>query len=636
MLQLSWNIQSDLTINDSSCSAILSCSATVSIYCIKTSSCEFAISESNIQSEYLAFEHQYIQHQNIYSRVLRNNQSIYLSICLTIYLSVYSFAQSTTIEIMTINIEETCRKLDVMTNSLKIIMTEQETIARKNYHREFDIFMSSLFVSDKYSEEEMMYKEDIVIYRDDNRFINNLKIRRNDDFQFKAKLVARYCFQDWTADWFFDLMKKLQNRITLNLDTLCFRICQKYEQKWRKKQQKVEQHRFIEQQQVEKVRIAKKRAKIFACRRCSVKFSSNTKFHQHIQNYHQKKIEKSASEIAKSTSSELVASKSVIVISTSFFTSKAMLVKITKSETAKSTSKTMIIMSTFFATSSSSSESTLMLTSSISQSESIIDNSFSMISSVTSIATSRKQIFWAEIVSRSIIASKSSRLSVSIFKIVSSIAKIASNICSSTSSSIFSRNSTSKHQKQKLYLIIDDLFRMFAERFKRTNLLRINDRIKKNKSSSKFFNQIKITFYFRFAVNQHRSISQNSKISNSRSFHQLMNAKTIRTIFNKWFEKSIISSYKISIFSRLFIFEIFSISSYKMSSISSFQSMIASCKFSIRILVSSISRVCFNISDSRRICRICSDIFESNNDLHRHLRAIHFDQATRRHRRWII
>ena len=134
---------------------------------------------------------------------------------------------------MTINVEKTCQKLDVMTNAFKITMTKQKTIARKNYHRKFDIFMSNFFVSDKYSEKNMMYKENIIIYRNVNRFINNFQIKRKDESQFKTKLVARYCFQNWIANWFFDFMKKLQNQIAWNFDILCNRLCQKYKQKWR-------------------------------------------------------------------------------------------------------------------------------------------------------------------------------------------------------------------------------------------------------------------------------------------------------------------------------------------------------------------------------------------------------------------
>ncbi|KAG7005490.1 hypothetical protein G7Y79_00019g046700 [Physcia stellaris] len=42
-----------------------------------------------------------------------------------------------------------------------------------------------------------------------------------------------------------------------------------------------------------------------ACRRCSAKFSNNTKLHQHIQDHHQKKPEKPASEITIPSPNEL-------------------------------------------------------------------------------------------------------------------------------------------------------------------------------------------------------------------------------------------------------------------------------------------------------------------------------------------
>ena len=61
-------------------------------------------------------------------------------------------------------------------------------------------------------------------------------------------------------------------------------------------QQQVEQKRIEKarlekkRQEIEKqARIEKKRLKVFACKRCSVKFSSNTKFHQHICDHHTKK-----------------------------------------------------------------------------------------------------------------------------------------------------------------------------------------------------------------------------------------------------------------------------------------------------------------------------------------------------------
>ena len=200
--------------------------------------------------------------------------------------------------------------------------------------------------------------------------------------------------------------------------------------------------------------------------------------------------------------------------------------------------------------------------------------------------------------------------------------KIATIVCSSTSQFIFSQKSISKQQHQKFYFIIDDLFEMFAEKRTKSNSLHI----KKIEFFSKIFHQFKITFYFRFAINQNKSINQNSKTSNSKNFHQFMFAKMNRVKFtlSKKFEKSIILSYKTSIFFHLFISKIFNISSYKMSNI--LYSMIALCKFSIDLFISFIIRA---FSCRFHVCRICNDIFESNNDLHRHLRAIHFDHAFR-------
>ena len=302
------------------------------------------------------------------------------------------------------------------------------------------------------------------------------------------------------------------------------------------------------------VRIEKKRVEVFACKRCNAKFSNNTKLHQHVQDHHQKKSTKFADEIAISTSSE----------------------------------------------------SALMLASSIDQSKSIFNISLFLISSATSLATSKKSTFWVEITSRSVISSKSSRLSISTSKSISKARKISSDICSSTS-----QKSTSKYQKS--HLTIDDLFEMFAKKFKELNLLRI----KKNSSFSRLFHQVKITFYFRSAVNQSKSISQSLKTSNSRSFQQHTFAKSIRNTLNKWLKKSIISSYKISIFFRLFTSENLSVLSYKLLAIFDRSSSL----FTFRVF--------HNFSTFSHFCRICCDTFESNNDLHRHIRAIHFNQESR-------
>ena len=387
-----------------------------------------------------------------------------------------------------------------------------------------------------------------------------------------------------------------------------------------KRRAEIEAVRIVKKQQ----KIEQTRLKVFACRRCSAKFSSNIKLHIHVQNHHQKKIEKSvANEFAMIASFSFITSNEFVEV-----TSIAIFASIS---TFLFTSKAMITMFTFSATSSSSSESKSLLTLSVSHSESISKFSLLDISFVTSkqsftepIATSKKSLFWVEMISRSIMTSKFSRFSIFTSKSISTCTKIASIICSST----FFQKSVSKHQHQKFYLIIDDLFEMFVEKRTKSNLIHI----KKIEFFSKISHQFKITFYFKFAINQSESITQNSKTSNQRSFQQHTLAKSNRVkfnSFNKWFEKSIILSYKTSIVSRLQISEISNISSYKMSSISRFQSMIAFCKFSILLSISFIIRISFDIFVSCHSCRICSDIFESNNDLHRHLRAIHFDHAFR-------
>ena len=140
----------------------------------------------------------------------------------------------------------------------------------------------------------------------------------------------------------------------------------------------------------------------------------------------------------------------------------------------------------------SSSESALMLTSSDTSkakfvkitiiavtTSSEIKAKFVRITSVaestfSATSTSKKSIFWTEIVSRSIVSSKSSRLSISSSKSISRALENASLTLSSTSSQK-SAQLRSKHQNtpsqksaqmrpkhQKPYLTLDDLHRMFA------------------------------------------------------------------------------------------------------------------------------------------------------------------------------
>ncbi|KAG7002277.1 hypothetical protein G7Y79_00028g062980 [Physcia stellaris] len=410
---------------------------------------------------------------------------------------------------MAVSIEETCRKLDTMTNALKITMAEQEAIARKDYHRECDIFMPSLFVSDKYPEEDVMYKEDIAIYRDANRFINNLKIKH----------------------WFFDLMKKLQNQIALNLDILCNRLDQKYEQEWRSMRDQQQQKKQRIKQETEEARIAKERAEAFACRRCPAKFPSNTKLHQHIQDHHQKPA-KPAGEIAKPT----------------------------PSEPAKMTTADLTPPQNLLHRSKPTSDTSLPLTPPATPMA-------SKPSTPASPATPRNQLSWAEIASRPVIAPKPSRLPIPTPKRLPSIAETAPITCPPTP------QPAPKHQKP--YLTIEDLFEMFGGKPKRTDLFHTkhhtrNDAHSRAISPSSYSYQAKITAYFSPAANQGIRISQGSKTPNPRSFQQHTPAESNRTKStpSKWSEKSAISPYKTSTFSRLPTSEISSILPYKMPVIS--------------------------------------------------------------------
>ena len=368
-------------------------------------------------------------------------------------------------------------------------------------------------------------------------------------------------------------------------------------------------------EEVEQARIAKERAEPFTCRRCPARFPSNIKLHQHVQDHHQKPT-KSACEIAKPTPSEL-AKIIPSETATSPSTPKAESVKITT--TAEPTPKAVATMPTPSATPPSTSEPAVMLTPPSILQESISDHSLPLTPPATPISTStatpRKQISWAEIASRPVIAPKPSRLPVPTPKRRPNIAEIAPVTCPPTPLATPSYTPDPKHQKP--YLTIEDLFEMFDGKPKRMDLLHTKNQNKKGPSSPKISCQAKITSYFRPAVNQNKTISQASKTPNPKSFHQHMPAEPNRTTPSKWSEKSPILPYKTSTFSHLPTSEILGVLPYKMPVISD------------RLPRLPTPRAPFGISASCHSCRICRGTFGSNNGLHRHLRAIHFDQAPR-------
>ena len=177
--------------------------------------------------------------------------------------------------------------------------------------------------------------------------------------------------------------------------------------------------------QENEIRIAAKRAEEYTCRRCkhSIRFDSNIKLHEHIRTRHAKKsksAQQSVESVFSPSTSPVSSSQSII--------------------SSLSTSPKLIVKS--LATSS--------------------EFSFEIASESSSIATSRKPISWAEIVSRPV-ASKLSRLSIATSKSVCKSLENASIACSSTPS----RTPSSKPQgiqNQKPYLTVNDLYRMFAEK----------------------------------------------------------------------------------------------------------------------------------------------------------------------------
>ena len=264
-----------------------------------------------------------------------------------------------------------------------------------------------------------------------------------------------------------------------------------------KKQQQIDK-------KVEQTRIAKKqkeiRLTIFACRRCFVKFSSNTKFHEHIRDHHTKK-------------SKFVVSSSFI-FSISSFTSFYLTIFLFDSSKFASQSKTLSIFFTF----------SISIFSSFSSSKRVISSKFSFLSN-----------------SASEFVSKHSENTI---------------ICSFIFSFIFQKFATMRsiflyNLFSKLYLTIDDLFRMFVEKSKSINLQqhqkhqffsRIFDISKRN------FTQMRIIFYF-------LSISKSRKFEIFILMYDSIKQST-RTSFQRFFSSRFFFSIRF-LFSTIFYFFLF-------------------------------------------------------------------------------
>ncbi|KAG7009248.1 hypothetical protein G7Y79_00003g011160 [Physcia stellaris] len=211
----------------------------------------------------------------------------------------------------------------------------------------------------------------------------------------------------------------------------------------------------------------------------------------------------------------------------------------TPSEYARSTPKAVTAGLTPPATPPPPSEPTLVLTPPVTSSKTASNTSLPMTPPTSPVTTPRKQISWAEIASRPVVAPKPSRLPIPTPKPTPECTETAPFTCPPTPSPI---------PPPKPYMTIDDLYEMFDGKHKRMDLLHSNNKAKKQASSPCVSRQAKITSYFRPAANQSKPISQGSKTPNPRSFRQLMPAESIRARSSPHTEtmpeKSAVSPYK--------------------------------------------------------------------------------------------
>ena len=209
--------------------------------------------------------------------------------------------------------------------------------------------------------------------------------------------------------------------------------------------------KLLKQQQ--EIRLIKKEIEKYTCKRCkTTKFDNNIKFHEHIRTRHAKKSKTIVSFFAQVSESSVSSFQSII-------------------SSSSTSSKLVIKSSTIFSKFSSKS---------------------------LSIETSRKSIFWAEIISRSITALKFSRLSIATLKLMCKSLKNASIACSLTSSRIFTSS--------RFYFFVNDLFRMFVEKSNSFDLRRSQMRlffskiVDKCNFKSNDFIRICITLYFNATI----------------------------------------------------------------------------------------------------------------------------------------
>ena len=361
-------------------------------------------------------------------------------------------------------------------------------------------------------------------------------------YEIHAKSIQQ-CYRQ--CPWFLQTQQEVEQvRLTeqQSVQNLSAQIVESVMESWQSfwkklvqqqiEQKRIEQARMLKKQQqidkeVEQARIAKKqkeaRLTIFACRRCSVKFSSNTKFHQHICDHHTKKSKFVVSSSSTSPASPPTSPESITILS----------------DSPKSASQSKILFT--FSTSSQSVFFSVDSLKSASQPK-VLSISFSTFST---------SIFSSNFSSK--ISSKPSSTAIKISLLSSSASEFVSKHSENTTICPFTPPSTSQKSARmqptslynlssKFYLTVDDLFRMFVEKSKSIDLQqhqnyqffsRIFDISKRD------FMQMRIIFYFLLVkttksevfTSVHDSIKQSIRTSSSRSSSS-RSSSSIRFLFS--------------------------------------------------------------------------------------------------------
>ena len=273
------------------------------------------------------------------------------------------------------------------------------------------------------------------------------------------------------------------------------------------------------------------------CKRCKQNFNFNNKLHEHIRQHHARK-----SIISKSSDLRVFASESLCNIIEKSAVSCSFTSRFASS--IFSATSTQILWRTRIFNSISSNRSNLSLATYKIASELTKNVSFncSLTSSLSSFRISVRKHHEFHMQKSYLTMNDLSRMFIEKFKSFD----LRSHQDRSYSSQSFDIRQSSQScfstVSKKSYLIIENLFEMFDEKFRKKSMFQNQ----KNVFSREFFSkQLRITVYFKFTINQKSSISQSSKSSKSKSLNQHMSTKSIRIAFNKNLsDKTINLSYK--------------------------------------------------------------------------------------------